>query len=313
MGNAEQRGETISPAGAAAKSAAEPVKTAQIGSLDPIPANAIAKGVCDLPVLQNAPIEIRQSIEDLLDGDYQTSIASLTCLTLHGSLAASTLLEIARQTDDPYIHGQICIALEEIGRLSVEPLAAALEGMTQFTRDEHITLCGCLAESLVRIEEKRAAPMILKLIKRLNDAAAATRNENMKGKLESAAMRLHCLLGDFGVKEGVDELLKAIGDGRKRVHEDIVEALAKVGDRRAIQPLIRLHTLESGITEVGGRLTKWAVREIMRREKLTRDDPFFQTFLKEDAEIIEKMQPKPRTQGKTNGNGADKIDKAQTA
>jgi hypothetical protein len=93
-----------------------------------------------------------------------------------------------------------------------------------------------------------------------------------------------------------------LGDGYKRIREGVIDALAKIGDKRALVPLIRLYNLELDISYSGAKNIKHAFREIVRREKILPRDPVFEDITHQERLTLEKfLYPKLRS----NGQGED--------
>ncbi|MBI4713534.1 MAG: hypothetical protein HY762_09605, partial [Planctomycetes bacterium] len=117
---------------------------------------------------------------------------------------------------------------------------------------------------------------------------------------QSARLTIHRLLGELGAPEGLDDLLLLLGDGTKRVHEDVLETIAKIGNRNALVPLIRLYSVEANISEYGTRHIKAACRDIMRREKIAPSDKLFQQLPQQEKEALKNILYRNR---KNVGNG----------
>jgi len=104
-----------------------------------------------------------------------------------------------------------------------------------------------------------------------------------------ARMKIHCLLGEMNSPVGLDDLLALLGDGTKRVPGDIIETLAKIGNRNALVPLVRMYPVESEISELGARYIKETCRAIIRREKLSKSDPLFDKLTEPEKDNLNKI------------------------
>jgi hypothetical protein len=75
-----------------------------------------------------------------------------------------------------------------------------------------------------------------------------------------------------------------------------VAALERIGDRRALVPLIRLHAIEERVTFSGAQLVRTTFREIMRRERIAPNDRVFKDLNGEERILLEKLLPRARHQ-----------------
>src|SRR3989339_941720 len=116
---------------------------------------------------------------------------------------------------------------------------------------------------------------------------------------QMARMKIHCLLGEMNSTIGFDDLLALLGDGTKRVPGDIIETLAKIGNKNALVPLIRMYPVESEISELGARYIKETCRAIIRREKLSKSDLLFDKLTEPEKDTLNKI-----LSGYKNGNKA---------
>jgi hypothetical protein len=127
----------------------------------------------------------------------------------------------------------------------------------------------------------------------------------MASIVQAARIRVHRALDELGSRDGADDLLDMIGDGRHRVREELIDVAARVGDRRFLLPLIHVYVTETeqGVSEWRARHARWAFREIIRRERVERDDPILKGLEAPLQAHLEKLMPKPRTNGNGNGHG----------
>jgi hypothetical protein len=82
-----------------------------------------------------------------------------------------------------------------------------------------------------------------------------------------------------------------LGDGRKRVRDGVVEAVTRIGDRRALVPLVRLYDIDEHVTFSGAQFIKEAIREIARREHVTPDDKLFKELTAAERAALDRCVP----------------------
>jgi HEAT repeat protein len=111
---------------------------------------------------------------------------------------------------------------------------------------------------------------------------------------ELAKVKIHRALVEFGEKGGLADLLEMLGDGRKRVRDGVVETVTRIGDRRALVPLVRLYDIDEHVTFSGAQFIKEAIREIARREHVTPDDKLFKELTVAERAALDRVFPKGR-------------------
>lgn len=263
--------------------------------------------------------EIQTLLSNIFSPDYETKETALSNLRKAAQPAAQCLVNIlVKDPTDATATFQIIYALEEIGKTAIAPLLDALKQIEDFKKPADIARLANIAEALIRLNDKSAAGYLVQQINKVgqetkrilgqgnNSSAAKTSTGNgrelnldtaTRKKLElhqTAQLKIHSLLGEMGIKEGMNDLLFLLGNGRNRVHSDIIEALSKIGDKKSLVPLIRLYSIESNISELGARFIKFTFREIVRREKTSKTDPVFNRLSSEERENLDKLFPRQR-------------------
>lgn len=263
--------------------------------------------------------EVNSLILNVFSTDYEVRSQALVRLSRLGPVAAQRLIDIlVKNPTDSTKAFQVTYALEEMGKKAIPPLLETLKKTNDFKHSADITLLENLTEALIRLNDKNAVPVLmqhLNFVKQNLQPGQNPRQETQPAKSEDtkgtsngnnqtqkrrelyqiARLRIHSLLGELASKEGLDDLLLLLGDGAKRVHEDIIETLAKIGDRRALVPLLRLYTIEQNISELGARFIKLTFREIIRRDKVSKNESIFKKLTKEEKDNLHNMFPRQRT------------------
>lgn len=243
--------------------------------------------------------EIHRHIQDLLSNDFNLRVESVEELEKYGEDAASAIVDtLWQKSDQPRAVSSLTEALEEIGKPCVNVLIHALSHIAEVRTPGHAYLLENLIETLGRLHDRRAAEPLAKQLGKLNEAIARNHNRALVDICEAAKVRIHRVLAEMGDRGGVEDLLATLGDGRRRVRDGVVQALTRVGDRRALLPLLRLYMVEDDVSLSGAGAIRTAFREIVRREKVADDDPMFQELASAERAVLEKMYPRSK-----NGHG----------
>ncbi len=242
--------------------------------------------------------EIQKHVKDLLSDDYTVRAAAVAALEKYGAEAAEALVKsLLENPDHPHALANFSDALAEIGKPSGNVLLKALEHIPAPRRPEDVYLLESIVDLLGRQLDRRAAGPLLEQIRRLGEAIKKNTDRQFAHCCESAKLLVHRVLLDLGERGGLEDLLETLGDGRKRVRDGVVAALNRVGDRRALVPLVRLYDIEEHVSYSGAQFIKEAIREISRREHVTPDDRLFKDLVPPERAALDRVFPKAR-----NGN-----------
>lgn len=238
---------------------------------------------------------IQQHLTVLDSDDYVARAHSLLELEKLGKPAAKAIVESLLR--DAKRIGRISTysdALEEIGQPSVEVIVHALAHLGEVRRPEHAHLIENFAEVLARLGGKREAAHVAAQIPKLDAAIQRNGNVVLVESCEKAKAAIYGMLADLAVRDVVDGLLSMLGDGRRRVRLGLVEAVGKIGDRRALIPLLRLHRLDEGVSAAGQGDVREAFLKIVRREQVGPGDAMFAELATEERTTLEKILGKPK-------------------
>lgn len=239
--------------------------------------------------------EIQKHIKELLSDDFNIRAASISELEKYGQDAAEALVDtLVRKADHPHALANFSDALAEIGKPSVNVILHALNHIVETRRPEDVYLLESFVDLLARMHDRRTTGALLDQIAKLNRAVKRNHNKQLVHCCESAKVRIHRILIDLGEKKGLGDLLEMLGEGRHRVRDGVVDALAHIGDRRALAPLVRLYDIEEHVSFSGAQFIKEAIREIARRERVTVDDRLFRELAASERPALERVFPKSR-------------------
>lgn len=179
-------------------------------------------------------------------------------------------------------------ALAEIGRPSLDVVLHAFSHISLIRRDEDVSLVEHFLDLLAGQCDRRAAQTLIDQLAKLNAALQRGHPTQLVHRCEAAKVRIHRILLGLGEKAGVDDLLQMLGDGRKRVRDGIVEAIARSGDRRSLVPLVRLCQLEEAVSGAGLRPAREALVDVARRTQVTAEDKLFRDLTAPEQAALER-------------------------
>ncbi len=235
-------------------------------------------------------LEIDRHIKRLTSEDLHLRSESVSELEKFGKPAAERLVD--RLLTKPVSHEYLRSfeeALEEIGRPAAAVLVHGLSKIPEIKKAEDVYLLELFVETLGRLGERRSAKVVAEQLGKLDRRIEANHNRLLTDVCTAAKVRVHVVLAEFESREGLENLLAMLGDGRRRVADGIVRALEAVGDSRALLPLTRLHAIEEPVTFAGGQLIKEVVRQVLRREKVGPKDKVLKDFNPEERAAFDRL------------------------
>ncbi|MEW6027576.1 MAG: hypothetical protein AB1599_09830 [Planctomycetota bacterium] len=262
--------------------------------------------------------EIQTILQNLFSEDYATRQKIIAYLNTNQHVITRPLVDLlVRNTTHHTVVFHLTYALEVMGKSAVPVLLEALGKIGEIKTPRDVAQMENISETLIRTNDKSAAPVLnnyLRNIKaRIDEIDRNVNHHNSHTAQEECwwssdlgkkmefyqmtRMKIHCLLGEMGSSIALDDLLALLGDGTKRVPGDIIETLAKIGNRETLVPLIRMYPVESEISELGARYIKETCRAIIRREKISRTDPLFVKLTEPEKDNLNKI-----LSGYKNGN-----------
>ena len=239
--------------------------------------------------------EIRKHVKELLSDDFSVRAASMTSLEKYGSAAAEALVEaLVKKPEEPRALTSFTDALAEIGKPSLTVILHALNHILDVKRPEDAYLIENFVDILSSLRDRRAIPTLLEQLGKLNAAIRRNHNSQLVHCCELAKVKVHRALAEFGEKGGLNDLIEMLGDGRRRVRDGVVEAVTRIGDRRALVPLVRLYDIDEHVTFSGAQFIKEAIREIARREHVTPEDRLFKDLNAAERAALDRVFPKSK-------------------
>ena len=247
----------------------------------------------------DAKEQIQKHIKDLLSENYAVRAASVSSLGKYGQEAAEALVDtLLKKSDHPHALANFSDALAHIGKPSINVLLHALNHIVEVKRVEDVYLLESFIDLIGVQHDRRSAQPLLEQLAKLNRTIKRNGNKQLVHCCESAKVKIHRLLADLGEKGGLGDLLETLGDGKKRVRDGVVDAVTRLGDKKALVPLVRLYDIEEHVSFSGAQFIKEAIREIARREHVTSEDRLFKDLTAVEKAVLERVFPRSK-----NGNG----------
>lgn len=242
--------------------------------------------------------ELRNRVRDLLSADPTVRKNSLAVLSKHIDAAAEALIaELRKKTTPPEDLDTITDALAELGRPAVDVVLQTLKTIEKVERLEDVYAIFHLVDALEEIDDDRVAPELVALVKKLNAFIRAADDPSAQDAGECTKVEIHRVLSGFGAAGALDDLLSTLGNGKRRVRSGVTEAVAAIGDRRALLPLLKLYMLEAPVSSSGAHEIKHAFREIVRRIGGGPDDEAVKKLNDDERATLERLMPSGRSTG----------------
>jgi hypothetical protein len=242
-----------------------------------------------------ASLELRRHIRDLTSENFEVRSESVSGLEKFGARGAEALVEtlLTKPMRHEFLRG-FEEAFEEIGRPCYGVLLRGLSEIREIRRAEDVYLIELFVESLGNFGDRRVAPTVSAQLGKLNRRIGSNHHRLLTDICTAAKVRIHTVLANLDSRAGLDDLLAMLGDGRHRVPDGVVAAIERIGDRRALAPLVRLYAIEESVSYSAAQLIKTTIREIMRRERAGSKDKIFRELNPEERALLEKLLPRVR-------------------
>jgi HEAT repeat protein len=239
--------------------------------------------------------QIQKHIKDLMSDDYGVRAASVHMLGRFGEEAAEALVDsLLKKPAQTNALANFSDALAEIGKPSVNVLIHGLNHIVEIRKAEDVYLLESFVDLLGTLRDRRAAAPLLEQLRKLDERMRKNHDKQVVHCCEAAKVKIHRILAGLGEKGGLEDLLKMLGDGKKRVRDGVVDALTRVGDRRALVALVRLYDIEEHVSFSGAQFIKECFREIVRREGVGADDKLFKELSPAERGLLEKILPRAK-------------------
>jgi hypothetical protein len=108
--------------------------------------------------------------------------------------------------------------------------------------------------------------------------------------MQRAHAKAHLELARIGSRVAIRDLRETLGDPERRVELEMLSAVVLIGKREEIGVLLRAYGLEDDFMQQ--RIAE-AVRTILKRERIRRNNRMFQALDREQLRAFEEIMPPP--------------------
>jgi HEAT repeat protein len=227
----------------------------------------------------------RRSLEALVDSlgsdDYEVWKRAVQALAARGVAAVRVLLrEIERRAHDPEYCLRAGMTLKAFGPRQAGLLAEALDRIR-----EPLPL-QVLVEVAGALGDKPLVYRLKDLIERLAAEERTLAPRDGFDPLRRVRALAHLELARIGSRVAIDDLRQMLADPDHPLEIELVAAIERIGKREEILELLRAYGREDRFVREGiGR----AVRAIMKREKIRRNDGMFRNLAAGERRALEAI------------------------
>jgi HEAT repeat protein len=227
---------------------------------------------------------LRNQLAGLAAEDYPVWNEAVHRLAAAGATAVHPLVqEMQRRAHDPEYCTRAGMVLKAMGPRRARGLAEALDEM-----EEPLPL-QVLVEVVGALGEKALIYRLKDLLERL---ARRTAPEAADGfdPLQRVRAKAHLELARIGSRVSIQDLREALADPGRRVELEMLAAVEIIGKKDELPDLLRAWCREDRFMRE--RIAS-VVRTIMKRERIRRNNPLFQTLGNDLRRALEAILPAP--------------------
>lgn len=249
----------------------------------------------DKEIIAKRKKEIENLIKEVLSEDFKTSFTAITKLSAYGQEAAELLLDrLVLNPTDAEIYIKSSFVLKEIGRVCSVPLKKQIDKLGKIERMEDVICIQYIADLASQIQDKILIAPLIRLLERIDRHMMEVKDEEIKYACEDAKEEVHFALASLDSHEALNDLLSMVGTG-KRISIILVQSLAKIGDKRALVPLIKQYIGEKEISSYAENEIKKAFKQIINRCKVAITDSIFDELDDEEKVVLHKLFAKRKS------------------
>jgi HEAT repeat protein len=231
--------------------------------------------------------ELRGLVVDLASDDYAVWNDAVQRLGVCGAAVVQPLVgEMRRRSNDPEYCTRAGMVLKGLGPRRGRALADALEQI-----EEPVPL-HVLVEVIGTFGEKALIYRLKDLIERISPQTPAGKSRNAFDLALRVRAKAHLELARIGSRVAIQDLRDALAESDRRIDLELLAAVGLIGKREELALLLRAYNREDNFTK---RKIAEVVRMIMKRERIRRNNPMFQTLGPERRRALESILP-PTTQ-----------------
>lgn len=234
---------------------------------------------------------VRECVQKFITADYFTRTNLLPVIESATKTSAEIVTSMILKNNAVDALDDLTYLLEEIGKPAVEPLVAAIQKI-EIKKSYDVYALERMVDTVRRLNGKSVYPVIAQQVDKLNAVMSAQPNSPLASLCYDTKAGIHKVLADAGEKSKLEDLLLMLGDGNKKVRTEIIEAIGKVGNERALIPLIRIYAQFTTESSWLSNLIRDVFKEICKREKISPDSPVFGNLTPSEMKALQKMLPK---------------------
>lgn len=193
--------------------------------------------------------------------------------------------EMQSRAHDPEYCVRAGMALKTLGPRRGQAVADAIRRL-----EEPIPL-QVLVEVIGALGQKSLIYQLEDLIDRLGDPGTRSVSSDGFAPMQRVRAKAHLELARIGSRVAIRDLRNALTDPDQRLELELVRAVEWIGKRDEIGLLLRVHGREDPF--VRQRIAE-AVRAIMKRERIRRNNRMFLTLNRAQRRALETILPPPR-------------------
>jgi HEAT repeat protein len=227
--------------------------------------------------------DLRPLLDALISDDYAVWDAAVQRLGAAGpSIVRPLVGEMRRRCHDPEYCTRAGMALKALGPRRGASLADLLDEV-----DEPLPL-QVLVEAIGAIGNKAQIYRLKDLIERVSEQLRAGTGSEFEPLVRVRA-KAHLELARIGSRVAIRDLRDALADPDRRFELELVAAVEAIGKRDEIAILLQAHRREDRFVQ---RKIAEAVRAIMQRERIRRNDRMFQALGPQQRRALSAILPR---------------------
>jgi len=228
-------------------------------------------------------VRLRATIAALASEDYAAWNAAVHRLVGCGSRTVQPLVaEMQRRAHDPEYCTRAGMVLKALGPRRGRALADLLDRI-----DEPLPL-QVLVEVVGALGEKSLIYRLNDLIERVSSRPPSGGDTSGFDPMHRVRAKAHLELARVGSRVAIQDLRRVLSDPDQRVEIEVLSAVELIGKRDEIVLLLRAHQREDRFVRERIALV---IRSIMRRERIRRNDPMFQTLGALERRTLDSILP----------------------
>lgn len=192
-----------------------------------------------------------------------------------GSLAAKILMtKIFEDPDNTPVRVHARMIIDKMGSKAVSAYKWLFETFDRFDDLMQVILFQDMITVIAQRKYSALAKPMVALLRRMNNYIEKLDAEEDRREFDHIKADIHFALATYGCHDAIDDMKGVMKDGTERQNVELIRALAQIGDKDFLIPLINQFQVYRNFKRPS-RIVKQAFKAIVRREKIKRTDPLF--------------------------------------